>query len=155
MTAPEKVAASAQLVCATGQKDSKSANPLGACGLHHVALFVSDYARSKAFYTQLLGCTVIAEEQRAERQSWKLDLAVPGGGRLELFSFPSPPQRTSRPEACGLRHLAINVQSVNAARDYLVEQGVDCEAIRLDAATGKQFFFFGDPDGLPLEVYAL
>ena len=114
MTAPEKVAASAQLVCATGQKDSKSANPLGACGLHHVALIVSDYARSKAFYTQLLGCTVIAEEQRAERQSWKLDLAVPGGGRLELFSFPSPPQRTSRPEACGLRHQAYCVADLDA-----------------------------------------
>ena len=155
MIAPEKAVASAQQVGATGQSNAQSANPLGACGLHHVALIVSDYARSKAFYTQMLGCTVIAEELRAERQSWKLDLAVPGGGRLELFSFPSPPQRPSRPEACGLRHLAISVQSVNAARDYLVAQGVDCEAIRLDAATGKEFFFFSDPDGLPLEVYAL
>ncbi|MEG0922968.1 MAG: VOC family protein [Comamonas sp.] len=130
-------------------------NPLGAQGLHHVALIASNYARSKAFYTQLLGCTVIAEEYRAGRDSWKLDLAVPGGGQLELFSFPTPPPRTSRPEACGLRHLAISVQSVDAARDYLLAQGVDCEAIRLDEATGKRFFFFSDPDGLPLEVYAV
>ena len=130
-------------------------NPLGAQGLHHVALIVSQYERSKAFYTQVLGCSIVAEEYRAARDSWKLDLAVPGGGRLELFSFPSPPQRPSRPEACGLRHLAISVQSVNAARDYLMTQGVDCEAIRLDAATGKEFFFFSDPDGLPLEVYAV
>ena len=130
------------------------ANPLGAHGLHHVALIVSDYARAKDFYIRVLGCTVIAEELRAERQSWKLDLAVPGGGRLELFTFPHPPPRPTRPEACGLRHLAISVQYVGAARDYLVAQGVDCEAIRLDAATGKSFFFFSDPDGLPLEVYA-
>ena len=139
---------------ATAHPDQR-ANPLGAQGLHHVALIVSDYARAKDFYIRVLGCTVIAEELRAERQSYKLDLAVPGGGRLELFSFPSPPPRPTRPEACGLRHLAISVQSVAAARDYLMTQGVDCEAIRLDAATGKEFFFFSDPDGLPLEVYAL
>lgn len=130
-------------------------NPLGAQGLHHVALIASNYVRSKTFYTQVLGCTVIAEEYRAGRDSWKLDLTVPGGGQLELFSFPAPPPRTSRPEACGLRHLAISVQSVDAARDYLLAQGVDCEAIRLDEATGKRFFFFSDPDGLPLEVYAV
>ena len=138
----------------TAAHPDQRANPLGAQGLHHVALIASDYARSKDFYIRVLGCTVIAEELRAERQSYKLDLAVPGGGRLELFSFPSPPPRPSRPEACGLRHLAIRVQCVAAARDYLMAQGVDCEAIRLDAATGKQFFFFSDPDGLPLEVYA-
>ena len=128
-------------------------NPLGACGLHHVALIASDYARSKHFYTQVLGCTVVAEEYRAARDSWKLDLAVPGGGQLELFSFPSPPPRPSRPEACGLRHLAIKVQSVDVARDYLQAQGVECEPIRLDEATQKRFFFFSDPDGLPLEMY--
>lgn len=128
-------------------------NPLGACGLHHVALIASDYARSKHFYTQVLGCAVVAEEYRAARDSWKLDLAVPGGGQLELFSFPSPPPRPSRPEVCGLRHLAIKVQSVDLTRDYLQAQGVECEAIRLDKATDKRFFFFSDPDGLPLEMY--
>ncbi len=129
-------------------------NPLGAQGLHHVALIVSQYERSKAFYTQVLGCSIVAEEYRAARDSWKLDLAVPGGGRLELFSFPAPPARVSRPEACGLRHLAIRVQSVAAARAYLQRQSVVCEDIRLDEATGKAFFFFSDPDGLPLEIYA-
>ena len=129
-------------------------NPLGAQGLHHVALIVSQYERSKAFYTQVLGCSIVAEEYRAARDSWKLDLAVPGGGHLELFSFPEPPPRVSRPEACGLRHLAISVQSVPAARRYLQAQAVDCEEIRWDEATGKVFFFFSDPDGLPLEIYA-
>ncbi|MFG5778347.1 VOC family protein [Comamonas sp. J-3] len=130
-------------------------NPLGAQGLHHVALIVSQYERSKAFYTQVLGCSIVAEEYRAARDSWKLDLAVPGGGHLELFSFPEPPPRVSRPEACGLRHLAISVQSVPAARSYLQAQAVECEEIRWDEATGKPFFFFSDPDGLPLEIYAV
>ncbi|MNT25708.1 putative lyase [compost metagenome] len=149
----KKEAVGACSLGATSQFLVNISNPLGACGLHHVALIASDYARSKAFYTHTLGCTVIAEEYRAARDSWKLDLAVPGGGQLELFSFPSPPPRVSRPEACGLRHLAIVVKAVEAARTYLVSQGVECEAIRLDEMTGKQFFFFSDPDGLPLEVY--
>ena len=145
-------------VCAlrfASQKSPNMSNPLGACGLHHVALIASDYARSKAFYTDILGCTVLAEEYRTARDSWKLDLAVPGGGQLELFSFPSPPPRVSRPEACGLRHLAIAVQAVAAARTYLVLQGVECEEIRRDEATDKRFFFFSDPDGLPLEIYEM
>lgn len=153
MNAMKDEASGALPLGAAGQKASDTGNPMGACGLHHVALIASDYPRSKAFYTHTLGCTVIAEEYRAARDSWKLDLAIPGGGQLELFSFPSPPQRVSRPEACGLRHLAIAVQAVEAARTYLASQGVVCEEIRLDEMTGKRFFFFADPDGLPLEIY--
>ena len=165
----KNIAATAQQISDAGQLDLESthpganpiansianpiANPLGAKGLHHVALIASDYARAKDFYTRVLGCTVLAEEYRAPRDSWKLDLQVPGGGQLELFSFPSPPPRVSRPEACGLRHLAIAVQSVDTARQHLLAQGVGCEDIRLDEATGKLFFFFSDPDGLPLEIY--
>ncbi|MCA0998712.1 VOC family protein [Alloyangia pacifica] len=122
-------------------------------GLHHVALICGDYARSRAFYVDLLGLTVIAETHRAERDSWKLDLAVPGGGQLELFSFPDPPERVSRPEARGLRHLAFTVTDMDAAVARLEAAGVTVEPVRVDALTGKRFTFFADPDGLPLELY--
>lgn len=121
--------------------------------LHHVALICSDYAVSKAFYVDLLGLRVLAEHYRAERQSYKLDLALPDGSHLELFSFPSPPPRPSRPEACGLRHLAFAVSDVQAARGWLETQGVAVEALRVDEYTGRRFCFFADPDGLPLELY--
>ena len=130
-------------------------NPLGAQGLHHVALIVSRYERSKAFYTQILGCRIVAEEYRAARDSWKLDLAVPGGGRLELFSFPEPPPRVSRPEACGLRHLAFAVADVALCAAQLTAVGVAVQEIRVDEFTGRRFVFFADPDGLPLELYEL
>ncbi|MEH0664472.1 VOC family protein [Vibrio scophthalmi] len=122
-------------------------------GFHHVAIICSDYSRSKAFYTQVLGFEVIAENYRAERASYKLDLALPGGGQIELFSFPSPPERPTRPEARGLRHLAFVVDDVEAYGQYLTEQGVEVEPIRVDEFTGKAFTFFQDPDGLPLEIY--
>ncbi len=122
-------------------------------GIHHVAIICSDYERSKQFYTQTLGFSIIAETYRAERQSYKLDLALPDGSRIELFSFPNPPARPSRPEAQGLRHLAFAVGNVEASAEELRAKGVDVEEIRVDELTGKQFTFFADPDGLPLELY--
>ncbi len=122
-------------------------------GIHHVALIASDYQRSKDFYTRVLGLSVLAEHYRAERQSWKLDLGGPGGLQLELFSFPDPPRRPSRPEACGLRHLALKVDDLNAFRARLEAQGVALEPVRVDEYTGARFCFFADPDGLPIELY--
>lgn len=121
--------------------------------IHHVAIIASDYARSKHFYTQVLGLRVLAEVHRQARDSWKLDLALPDGTQLELFSFPSPPPRPSYPEACGLRHLAFEVGDVAASADELTAQGIAVEPVRIDEYTGRRFTFFADPDGLPIELY--
>ena len=72
---------------------------------------------------------------------------------LEIFSFPNSPPRTSRPEACGMRHLAFSVSDIEAEVGRLKSLGVICEAVRIDEYTGKRFTFFADPDGLPLELY--
>ena len=121
--------------------------------VHHVAIICSDYARSKHFYTQVLGLRVLGEAYRQARDSWKLDLALPDGTQLELFSFPSPPPRPSYPEACGLRHLAFEVDDVAAAAQRLEGQGIEVEPLRLDEFTDRRFTFFADPDGLPIELY--
>ncbi len=130
-----------------------SAAALQLQAVHHVALIVSDYQRSKRFYVEVLGLRVVAEHYREARDSWKLDLALPDGTQLELFSFPAPPARPSRPEACGLRHLCFAVGDVAAAKQSLEAQGIAVEDIRVDEYTGKRFTFFADPDGLPLELY--
>ncbi|AMO95094.1 glyoxalase/Bleomycin resistance /Dioxygenase superfamily protein [Collimonas fungivorans] len=122
-------------------------------GIHHVAIIASDYQRSRRFYTELLGLAIVAETYREQRDSYKLDLRTPDGVQIELFSFPSPPPRPSRPEACGLRHLAFRVPDVAAASQELRGQGIAVEDIRIDEFTGKRFTFFADPDGLPLELY--
>lgn len=121
--------------------------------LHHVAIICSDYPRSKRFYTELLGLPVIAENYRAARDSYKLDLRLPDGAQIELFSFPGAPQRPSYPEARGLRHLAFAVDDVQAAADELRSKGIEVEPIRIDEITGQRFTFFADPDDLPLELY--
>lgn len=122
-------------------------------GMHHVAIICSDYQKSKDFYTRILGLKVLAENYRTARDSYKLDLALPDGTQIELFSFPNSPNRPSFPEAQGLRHLAFNVESVEQVCQYLTGLGIDVEPIRVDEYTGKKFTFFSDPDGLPLELY--
>ncbi|MEI5638781.1 MULTISPECIES: SMU1112c/YaeR family gloxylase I-like metalloprotein [unclassified Pseudoalteromonas] len=122
-------------------------------GLHHVAVICSNYSQSKHFYTKILKLPIIAEHYRAARQSYKLDLALPNGSQIELFSFPEPPKRPTQPEACGLRHLALAVNDIVAAVTYLNSYQVETEAIRVDEFTHKRFTFFRDPDGLPIELY--
>lgn len=121
--------------------------------IHHVALICADYARSRAFYSETLGFRIVREVYRAERDSWKLDLEVSPGVSLELFSFPSPPPRPSRPEAQGLRHLAFAVPDIERVIAALRERGVACEPVRVDEYTNRRFTFFADPDGLPIELY--
>jgi glyoxylase I family protein len=121
--------------------------------IHHIAIICSDYERSKNFYVNILGLEVLQEVYRAERKSYKLDLSVGGVYQIELFSFDNPPERPSRPESAGLRHLAFEVEDVAAVAAELGTKGVITEGIRIDEYTGKQFTFFADPDGLPLELY--
>lgn len=121
--------------------------------VHHIAIICSDYPKSKHFYTDILGLEIIQEVYREARDSYKLDLKLNENYVIELFSFPNPPARPSRPEALGLRHLAFEVDDVAAAAAELNGKGVQTEPIRIDEYTGKRFTFFADPDDLPLEFY--
>ncbi|EEP90538.1 VOC family protein [Yersinia kristensenii] len=123
--------------------------------VHHIAIIGSDYQASKKFYCEILGFSLLSEVYRDARDSWKADLALNGQYTIELFSFPSPAARPSRPEACGLRHLAFQVDDIELAIRELDAVGVICEAVRIDPYTSSRFTFFNDPDGLPLELYEL
>ncbi|WP_025886327.1 SMU1112c/YaeR family gloxylase I-like metalloprotein [Asaia prunellae] len=122
--------------------------------VHHIAIIASDYQKSRAFYTEILGFRIVREVWRAQRQSWKCDIAV-GDMQIELFSFPTPPTRPTQPEAAGLRHLAFSVEHMQEAVAHLEQSGIVCEPVRTDPYTGKLFTFFSDPDGLPLELYQI
>ena len=121
--------------------------------IHHTAILCSDYKKSKDFYTNILGLKIIKETYRQERQSYKLDLSLNGEYVIELFSFPDPPQRLSRPEATGLRHIAFEVDDIDAVVEKLKKSNIIAEPIRTDEITGKRFSFIFDPDNLPVELY--
>tara|TARA_R110002126_G_scaffold16146_3_gene65033 strand:- start:1434 stop:1823 length:390 start_codon:yes stop_codon:yes gene_type:complete len=121
--------------------------------IHHIAIICDDYQRSKKFYTDVLGLEILQEIYRTERDSFKLDLALNGKYIIELFSFPNPPKRVSRPEAVGLRHLSFSVGDLEESIEFLTNHRIATEPIRIDETTGKRFTFFADPDGLPIEFY--
>ncbi len=121
--------------------------------VHHIAIICSDYQKSKKFYTEVLGLTIIREVYRENRQSFKLDLELNGTYIVELFSFPNPPQRVSRPEALGLRHLAFEVNNLEKVIEHIEKFQIEVEPIRIDELTEKRFTFIADPDNLPIEFY--
>ena len=121
--------------------------------VHHIAIIVSDIEKAREFYVEKLGFEVIRENYRKERDDWKLDLRVDEHTELEIFAEKNPPKRVNRPEACGLRHLAFRVESVEETVKELAEMGIECEPIRTDSYTGEKMTFFFDPDGLPLEIH--
>ncbi|WAC09391.1 SMU1112c/YaeR family gloxylase I-like metalloprotein [Dyadobacter pollutisoli] len=123
--------------------------------IHHIAIICSDYEKSKRFYTEILGFKIDREVLRSERESYKLDLSLNGQYCIELFSFPNPPKRPSRPESCGLRHIAFQVANVQECIATLNQKGIFPEPIRTDEFTGKKFTFFADPDDLPIELYEM
>jgi glyoxylase I family protein len=121
--------------------------------VHHIAIICSDIVKSTHFYTEILGFTIISEVYRQERDSYKIDLALGDHYVIELFSFPNPPPRPSRPEATGLRHIAFSVKQLDSVMVHLAQNDVSCEPIRVDPYTKKRFTFFSDPDDLPIELY--
>lgn len=121
--------------------------------VHHIAIIVSDIEKAREFYVEKLGFEVVRENYRKERNDWKLDLRVDEHTELEIFAEKNPPKRVNRPEACGLRHLAFRVESVEETVKELDEIGIECEPIRTDTYTGEKMTFFFDPDGLPLEIH--
>ena len=120
--------------------------------IHHVAIIVSDYEKSREFYVEKLELPIIRENYREDRDDYKLDLQV-GDIELEIFGVKNPPQRVTNPEACGLRHLAFKVDDIEEAVKWLNEKGIETEPIRWDSYTQKRMTYFRDPDDLPLELH--
>ncbi len=120
--------------------------------IHHVAIIVSDYEKSRKFYVEQLELPIIRENYREDRGDWKLDLQV-GDVELEIFGVKNPPKRVTNPEACGLRHLAFHVDNVEEVVAWLNKKGIETEPIRWDPFTNQQMVFFRDPDDLPIELH--
>ena len=121
--------------------------------IHHIAIIVSNYEKSRAFYADKLGFEIIRENCRPEKKDWKLDLRVNEDIELEIFAPQNPPKRPSYPEACGLRHLAFRVEDIVRTVEELRAKGIQVEPIRRDEFTGGRMTFFRDPAGLPLELH--
>ena len=119
---------------------------------HHIAIICSDEEKALEFYVDKLGFRVEKSVWREQQGDWLRMLRL-GDTVIELFIKPGAPQRPTRPEALGLRHLAFRVEDVELAVDWLNGMGIETEPVRNDPFNRGRFTFFHDPDGLPLEVH--
>nr|MBA2815623.1 Lysine decarboxylase, constitutive [Candidatus Pantoea persica] len=72
--------------------------------IHHIAIIATDYARSKAFYYDVLGFTLMGEYYREARDSWKGDLALKASTPLSCSLFPCRRHASAilKPAACAI-----------------------------------------------------
>ena len=121
--------------------------------IHHIAIIAADYEKSRQFYVDILGFSIIRENHRPEKGDIKLDLKMNEETEIELFIKSDAPKRLTYPEAKGYRHLAIKTTNIKEDRNYLISQGVKVEEIRQDEITDRKMLFFYDPDDLPIELH--
>lgn len=121
--------------------------------IHHIAIIAADYEKSRQFYVDILGFSIIRENHRPEKGDIKLDLKMNEETEIELFIKSDAPKRLTYPEAKGYCHLAIKTTNIEEDRNYLISQGVKVEEIRQDEITDRKMLFFYDPDDLPIELH--
>ncbi len=121
-------------------------------GLHHLALRVTDLARSKAFYSDVFGMQTLLEVE---------DLVLFSGHGFMLGIRASAEQGSGDsfdPARVGLDHLALGVADI-ASLEQLQRQldgaGVRNNGVELDAMTGATYVSVYDPDGIAWELYVM
>ncbi len=120
--------------------------------VHHVAIIVSDYEKSKDFYVNKLGFQVIREEHRAVQKDIKLEVQL-GNCMLEIFGKTEPEANHGKPTRAGMWHLCFYAPDLEKTIGELNAVGIATDPIMVNASNGKRICFFYDPDGLPLELH--
>jgi catechol 2,3-dioxygenase-like lactoylglutathione lyase family enzyme len=110
--------------------------------IDHVSVLVTDPARSRAFYRDLLGLREIAKPRTFDFPVLWFDL---GGQHLHLLVKPQP-------DAASARHFALRVRDVPGARDYFRQHGVAVQETTPIPHCDRFFVF--DPDGNRIEIIA-
>ena len=120
-------------------------------GVHHVALRVTDLARSREFYIDTLGFPVAMEVDG-------LILFLAGGTAVGLRGpdAATPAGDVFNPFRAGLDHIALactedaELDRVAAA---LEENGIESTGVKMDETLGKRYVAFKDPDRISWELY--
>ena len=118
--------------------------------IHHIALNVSDYERSKEFYVNKLGFRVLGEYVFPSGTR-RMDCAR-GQTRLEIFCNAVITGAFAE-RSIGYRHLCFYTQDIEKTVRELHSLGIPTEQIRTDTMAGGRMTFFQDPDGLMIELH--
>ena len=120
-------------------------------GVHHVALRSTDLARSRIFYLERLGFTLLLETP---------DIFIFAAGAT-AFGVRAPDAQTSGtdtfdPFRVGLDHIALactDAQELHRVTAGLSAAGIENTGVKMDPTLGKEYVAFKDPDGIKWELY--
>jgi catechol 2,3-dioxygenase-like lactoylglutathione lyase family enzyme len=141
--------------------------------LHHTGYTVSDLDRSVAFYRDLMGLEVLAQQEKQggylaaivgypDAHVKMAHLRAPASGHvLELFEYIAPAGETPEriePRDVGTAHLCFLVDDLDAVYRRLVDAGVETfvsPPVLVDTGinTGGYGIYLRDPDGIVLEIF--
>ncbi len=113
--------------------------------LEHFGLPARDPAALKDWYVRVLGARVVWSQPGPPPVFF---LAWPGGGPwLEVYAAARAVPDTADNVLAGWRHLALRVDSLEAARDQLAARGVVFQGPVKPAGGGGRVLFFQDAEG--------
>jgi len=121
-------------------------------GLSHIALRVSDLARARRFYAGTLGFPVLLDAAPHA-------VVIAAGGIAFGLLAPTeqtPAGDTFSPFRVGLDHVALacaDEAELDRVAAALAEAGVESTGAKTDAASGKRYVAFKDPDRIQWEFY--
>jgi catechol 2,3-dioxygenase-like lactoylglutathione lyase family enzyme len=121
-------------------------------GVHHVALRVSDVARAKRFYTEILGFPMLLDGP-------DLFLFAAGGTAFGVRgpAADTPPGDRFNPSRVGLDHVALGCteeSELKRVAEALRAAGIESTGVKLDETLGKRYVAFKDPDRIAWEFYS-
>ena len=108
--------------------------------IDHVSVLVTDSARSRHFYRDVLGLKEIAKPRTFDFNALWFDL---GNQQLHLLQKPAPDTRSPR-------HFALRVADVAAARSHFRSHGIEIQETTPIPHCDR--FFVYDPDGNRIEI---
>ena len=114
-------------------------------GVAHMAVFVSDLAKARAFYEDLLGFEEPFTLPKADGSVEIAFVKINDRQWIELFNRPSAGEGQ-------LNHIAIYTDDADRMRDYLASQSVAVPDRVGKGRTGNKNFMVKDPDGHNVEI---
>ena len=154
---------------------SQAAGLPGMRGHDHTGITVPDMKQAETFFVDVLGCQkamsfgpfsddkgtfmqdVLGVNPRAVINQIT-QIRCGSGSNIELFNYSSPDQQVVQPKNSdvGGYHIAIYVDDIKAAEEYLKAKGVQTYAgpipIKEGPAAGQAILYFKAPWGLQMEA---
>jgi glyoxylase I family protein len=112
--------------------------------VEHLGLPARNPVALKDWYVRTLGATVAFDNGQTPPAFF---LSLPGGMMIEIYQGEASLPETGNNSQAGWRHLALQVESIESARDVLERNGVKFPDPVKPAGGGGRVLFFRDAEG--------